>query len=93
MSFLRHNSVLFTRASRHYTSCNRKCIENNNVFSTTTKVTFFNLLFNVLFTGYLSNCLIQMNYNQHNIEERLNKKLDAEFSKLNNHIIKLDTEL
>jgi hypothetical protein len=78
MSFLRRTSLLFTRASRHYTSCSNKCKEDDNMFSTTVKVTFFN----ILLIGFLNNCLIQMNYNQHNIEKRLNEKLDTEFAKL-----------
>jgi len=86
MSFLRRASSFVKQASRrHYTSCSRTCKEDDNFFSTTMKVTFFN----ILFTGYLSNCLIQMNYNQHHIEERLNKKLDATFLKLDT---KLDAE-
>jgi hypothetical protein len=79
MSFLRRTSSFFTQAfRRHYTSCNKTCVEDDNMFSTTVKVTFFN----VLLIGFLNNCLIQMHYNQQNFEKNLNKKLDAEFAKL-----------
>jgi hypothetical protein len=89
MIFTRRLSILHKSFQRYYTSCSRTCKEDDNFFSTTMKVTFFN----ILFTGYLSNCLIQMNYNQQHFEKNLNEKLDEEFSKLNNPITKLDTEL
>ncbi len=79
MSFLRRTSSFFTQAfRRHYTSCSKTCKEEENMFSTTVKVTFFN----ILLTGYINNCLIHMHYNQQNFEKNLNKKLDAEFAKL-----------
>ena len=79
MSFLRRTSSFIKNAfRRHYTSCNKTCVEDDNMFSTTVKVTFFN----VLLTGFINNCLIHMHYNQQNFEKNLNKKLDAEFAKL-----------
>jgi hypothetical protein len=79
MLFLHRGSSFIKNAfSRYYTSCNKKCVEDDNLFSTTMKVTFFN----ILLTGYINNCLIHMHYNQQNFEKNLNKKLDAEFAKL-----------
>jgi hypothetical protein len=76
MFLLRRSSLFTTPSHRYYNNC-RTCIEDTNIFSTTTKITFFN----ILFTSYLSNCLIAMNYNQRKFEEKLNKKLDDEFAK------------
>lgn len=75
MSFLKR----FLLPSRYKTrSFGSRCTEEDNFMSTTFKVTFFN----ILFTGYISNCLIQMHHNQKDFENKLNKKLDSEFSKL-----------